>query len=164
MAATNLVAYAEDTINRASQSSGADALFINKSFTVTTGAEANSTYRIAQIPAGYVPFLGFITTAGIAGLTDCDLGVYLPAIQGGTVVDLDAFVDGVNLSGAVTIASPSNIFSAMTPTTLESRIHELSAIADGIAEYQTYDLTLTTKAQASATGVINVRAVFVNGM
>ena len=153
--------YAADTINQAYKGSGVEGLFINKTISIANGDSANSVYRIAQIPSNYVPFLGMVTTAGIAGLTDCDFGLHLPTEQGGAVIDKDAFIDGVNLSSAVTIASPSVMFAAISAANFDKNLNVLESHKS--SEYQTYDLTLTLNAAASAAGTINVRALFING-
>lgn len=163
MAVVDVLGYDNSTtsIKKSVAASGAQLLAINATVPVTSGDSITSVYRIAQVPSNYVPFTGMVTTAGIASMDDCDFGLYNTAADGGAVVDADLLADGVNLSGAVTIASPQNLFQTVTAANFGKTLAVLAG--DLSSEFQTYDLAMTINAAAGATGSVNVRALLVCG-
>ena len=161
MAVVDVETYSASTINHASKAAGVQGLFINKTVSVTSGDSATSVYRIAQIPSNYIPFIGSIATAGVSGLTDVDFGLHYTGADGGAVIDADGFVDGVDLSGAVTIAAPSALFTAISAANFDKTLAVLNSKLS--SENQTYDFTMTINAAATGAGTISVRALFING-
>jgi hypothetical protein len=140
---------------------GSQLIAINATIDVTNGNSATSVFRIAQVPSNSVLIWGGVSTAGIAGCTDCDFGLYNTAEDGGEVVDADALIDGVDLSGAVTVAAPSALGAAIAAADFGKSLNTLES--DKSAEFQTYDLAMTLNAAATATGTINVRAILARG-
>ena len=96
----------------------------------------------------------------LAGATDCDVGIYRSAKDGGAVVDKDILADGISLASASTLGT-SLTFSATNIDKIGSRVWELLGLtADPFLEY---DLCLTFNTAGSAAGTISVRAGIVNG-
>ena len=140
---------------------GTDALLVLGKAEITSGDSIASIYRIAKIPANYVPFELELNCEAITSVNDADVGFYLDGEFGGAVVDKDILADGIDISSALALGSELNVLSALTVDLLGSTVAEL--LSDGKAEYQTYDLALTINAAATATGSVSFRGIFING-
>lgn len=105
--------------------------------TVTTGDSATSTFEVARIPShARISKLSKLHTAGVAGLTDVDLGV-----SGGTV---DCLVNGVSLAGAVAADGAAEIAVA-------DHAKQLWEIA-GLAKDPKAELSIILTLNTAATG------------
>jgi len=135
--------------------SGADMLTVVAKASITNGDSATSIYRIAEIPSNFVPVGGEITCDAITNVNDADLGLYETAEHGGAVIDVDALVDGGDVSSALAPGSGLSPISAVTITNQDAALYTLAS--DVSSERQTYVLALTINADAQATGVVVVR-------
>lgn len=96
----------------------------------------------------------------LAGATDCDVGLYLPAKAGGTVVDKDIFADGISLASASTTGT-SLTFQINDIVKIGYRVWELLGLTAD--PYLEYDVCLTFNTAGGAAGSISLRASVVNG-
>ncbi len=137
------------------QSPGADSIDIVAKIPITNGDTSASIYRIAEVPSNYIPVGGEITCSAITSLNDVDLGLYENAEQGGAVIDVDALLDGGDVSSALVPGSGLSPISAVTIANQNAALYTLASDVSG--ERQTYVLALTTNATAGAAGTIIVR-------
>jgi len=135
--------------------SGADMLTIVAKASITNGDSSTSIYRIAEIPSNYVPVGGEITCDAITSVDDADLGLYENAENGGTVIDVDGLVDGMDISSALAPGSGLSPISAVTIANQDAALYTLAS--DVSSERQTYVLGLTLNKNAGATGKVVVR-------
>jgi hypothetical protein len=99
----------------------------------------------------------------IAGLTESDLGVYLP--NGGAVVDIDAYVDGVDFHvglDAGTTASLNYAYAAKNIVDAKEKVWEDASVSADPGNVQ-YDLVLTNVSDVSAAGTITIEIEYVSG-
>ena len=158
MAIVDLTTYKKSSDNipvDAIHADGADSLYIVARATITSGNSATSIYRIAEVPSNYVPVDGEITCAALTGLDDVDLGIYETTEQGGAVLDVDALVDGGDLTSALAQGSGLNPVSAVSLANQGKSIYQL--VSDVSSERQSYVLALTINKDAAATGDVVVK-------
>ena len=134
---------------------GADTLDIVAKIAITSGDSATSIYRIAEVPSNYIPVGGEITCSAVTGVNDADLGLYETSEQGDTVIDVDALVDGADLTSALAPGSGLSPISAVTIANQNAALYTLAS--DVCSERQAYVLALTINADASADGTVIVR-------
>ena len=138
---------------------GADMLYVLASFPITNGDSIASIYRIAEIPSNYIPVGGEITCDAITSVNDADLGLYETTENGGAVIDVDALMDGGDLSSALAPGSGLSPISAVTIANQDAALYTLAS--DVSSERQAYTLALTINAAATATGTVIVRLILV---
>lgn len=139
---------------------GVDSIEILAEVTLTNGDGAGSIYRIAKIPANYIPVDIKINCEAITGASDNDLGLYETDEQGGAVIDKDILCDGQTLASALAIGSEANGLKDLGTTNLGKTLAQLAG--DGISERQAYTLALTANAGPSTTAKAYIRARFIN--
>lgn len=159
MAVVDLTTYKKDVTTQvpvdAIHASGADMLNIVARCTVTNGNSSGSIYRIAEVPSNFVPTGGEITCAALTGLDDVDLGLYENTENGGAVIDVDALLDGGDLTSALAQGSGLSPVSAVSLANQGKALYLLAG--DVSSERQTYVLALTINANASAGGDVVVK-------
>jgi len=133
---------------------GADMLTIVARATITTGDSTTSIFRIAEVPSNYVPVAGEITCAALTGLDDVDLGLYENTENGGAVIDVDAYLDGGDLTAALARGSGLPATSAISLANQSSANYILAS--DVSSERQTYTLALTINKDCAAGGDVVV--------
>jgi len=138
---------------------GADSLILVAKAAITNGDTTASIYRIAEVPSNYVAVGGEITCDALTGLDDVDLGLYENAENGGTVIDVDALVDGGDLTSALAPGSGLSPISAVTIANQDAAMYTLAS--DVSSERQTYVLGLTINKDAAATGTVCVKLYLV---
>lgn len=130
---------------------------------ITSGDASGSIYRLNKIPANYIPFsLEVFVSANITSVSDADIGFYLDSEFGGTVVDVDALADAIDISTAAPL-SAAGLFGLKSLSVANVGKTVATLLSDGASEYQTYDLALTINAQAGATGVVWARGLWIPG-
>lgn len=135
--------------------SGADSLEIVAKIPITNGNTTASIYRIAEVPSNFIPVGGEITCDAITSVDDADLGLYENEANGNTVIDVDALVDGMDISSALAPGSGLSPISAVTIANQNAALYTLAS--DVCSERQTYVLALTINKTAGATGNVIVR-------
>jgi hypothetical protein len=98
-----------------------------------------------------------------AGLTDSDLGLYLP--NGGAVVDINAYFDAVDLHvglDAGTTASLNYAFAARDVSEAQQLVWEDAGVSTDPGNVQ-YDFVLTNVDDVSAAGTITIAIEYVSG-
>ena len=138
---------------------GADQLYVVARATITSGNTSASIYRIAEIPSNYVPVGGEITCAAITSVNDIDLGLNETTENGGAVIDVDALVDGGDVSSALAPGSGLNPVSAVTLANQGKALYLLAS--DVSSERQAYVLALTINKTAGASGDVVVKLMLV---
>jgi len=125
------------------------------------GADSDaSVFRFFPIRSSDVIHELTLFNDALAGATDCDVGLYLPAKAGGTVVDKDILADGISLASASTLGTAIT-FQITDIAKIGFRVWELLGLtADPFLEY---DVCLTTNTAGAAAGTISLRASVVNG-
>jgi len=134
---------------------GADSLMVVAKGTITDTNSIASIYRLAEIPSNYIPVSGEITCDAITSVNDADLGLYETEEHGGAVIDVDALMDGGDLSSALAPGAGLSPISAVTIANQNKALYLLAS--DVSSERQTYVLALTINAAATATGSFIVR-------
>lgn len=161
MAADNkLYVSSDNTPIKSFKVAGVDAIDICAVIPITNGDGAGSIYRIANIPANYIPVWGEINCEAITSLTDADLGLYENDEHGGAVIDKDIFADGVDLSSALLPGSGHVAIKSLPVLSIGKTLAEIAS--HGLAERQTYCLALTSNSAPGATKVAVVRMRFIN--
>jgi hypothetical protein len=146
---------------KAAKFGGSDAIHVIAKATITDGDSIGSIYRLAQIPANYIPFWGEVNTDGVTSVDDADLGFYLDDEKGGAVKDVDALVDGGDISSALIDGAGLSALKSIAAANYGKTVAEL--LSDNAAKYQSYTLALTINKAATATKIVMVRMTFVNG-
>lgn len=159
MAATLTTIYADKS--KAFKWGGSDTLDLMAIVPIASGAEVGSIYRLFQVPSSYVPFQGWLNTTAITDATDADLGLYLTAEDGGTVKEVDIFLNGQSLAVAKDTGSEVSALTGLGYANLGSNLATLAD--DYVNEYAVYDVALTLNAQPSTSGTVVVRMSFVYG-
>jgi len=138
---------------------GADVLEIVASIPMLSTDDSGSIYRIAEVPSNYIPVGGEITCDALTSLSDVDLGLYETAAQGNGVIDVDALVNGMDLSSALAPGSGLSPISAVTIANQNQPLFILAndGDADVSGERQSYVLALTTNTNNDANGSVVVR-------
>lgn len=150
----------DSTAIKAVKFGGSDAIDIVAQIPITSGDVLGSIYRIAQIPANYIPVWGEITCEAVTSVNDADLGFYYDDEKGGAVADKDILVDGVDLSSALVPGAGHNALKSIGVLNIGETVAELLGL--GRSEYAAYTLALTINVQAGATKNVQVRMRFVN--
>lgn len=131
-------------------------------FEVAAADDNNSIYRIARIPANWVPLTLELYHDSIAGMTDVNIGFHRTAENGGAAAETDAniFYDALDMS---TAANKVNGMGEIDPVNIGKTVGELAG-KTVLTQDTEYDLTLLAIAAASAAGTVSVIATFaVNG-
>jgi len=130
--------------------SGADLMTIVARCTITTADSATSIFRICEVPSNFVPVAGELTCAALTGLDDVDLGLYENTEQGGAVIDVDAYLDGGDITSALARGSGLAATSAISLANQGAANYTLAS--DVSSERQTYVLALTINKDCAAGG------------
>ena len=134
---------------------GGGTLDIVAKIAITNGDSIASIYRICEVPSNFIPVGGEITCSAVTGVNDADLGLYENAENGGAVLDVDALVDGADLTSALAPGSGLSPISAVAIANQNAALYTL--VSDVSSERQTYVLALTINAAATADGTVIVR-------
>ena len=137
------------------QSPGSDTIDIVAKIAIPDAASITSIFRICEVPSNYVVVGGEITCSAITSMNDNDLGIYENAENGGGVLDVDALVDGGDLSSALVPGSGLSPISAVTIANQNAALYSL--VSDVSSERQTYVIALTINAAATAAGTVVIR-------
>lgn len=138
---------------------GADSLIIVARAAITTGDSSTSIFRIAEVPSNFVAVGGEITCEALTGLDDVDLGLYENTENGGAVIDVDALVDGADLTLALAPGAGLSPISAITIANQDAALYTLAS--DVSSERQTYTLALTLNKDCAAGGAVVVKLYLV---
>ena len=134
---------------------GADSLDIVAKVSVLSTDDADSIYRICEVPSNYVPVGGEVTCSAITGMNSVDLGIYENAENGDTVIDVDALMAAADFSSALAPGSGLSPISAIAIANQNAALYTLAS--DVSSERQTYVLAFKTNADPAADGTILVR-------
>lgn len=138
---------------------GEEVMEMIQALTITSGDSSGSVYRLFNsIPAKYYLDDVEILNPVVAGVTDVDLGFYLP--EHGAVVNQNVLGDALDLTTAHNYPTPLH---AANNLSLAQRVEPLWQI-DGAAfdkEPNALDLALTLQSNATATATIYVKARFI---
>jgi len=134
---------------------GADSLDIVAVVPILSTDDADSIYRIAEVPSNFVPVGGEITCSAITGMTSVDLGLYENAENGDTVIGKALLVSAADVSSALAPGAGLSPISAVAIANQGAALYTLAG--DVSSERQTYVLALTTNADPAADGTIVVR-------
>lgn len=131
-------------------------------FETAAADDNNSIYRLAPIPANWVPVSLYIDCDAVTGMSDVNIGFHRTLANGGAAAETDANIldDAKDLSSALANSWGMTDFD---PANVGKTVGELAG-ATVATQDQEYDLTLLAIAAASTAATVSVRAVFaVNG-
>lgn len=148
-------------ITKAALSSGAEVIAMVATEEIAAADDNGSVYRLFKsVPSNLIPVEITITTDGITGGTDYDLGLYKVGV-GGAAVDADRLMDGQTMASALTRATGHQLgLQTVNIADIGKTLGELSAQTDVDLAY---DIALTANTVGTAAGTISVIAKFVQG-
>jgi hypothetical protein len=114
------------------------------------------------VNSNLIPVSLRIACDAIAGFTDCNVGVYDSAEEGGLVIDDNCFGDALNLSAGYSRILALDGLAAVDLADAKKTIWQLAGQTLSTRKVS-YDICLTAIAAASAVGTVTVYAVFVQG-
>lgn len=130
-------------------------------FEVAAADDDGSKYRIFRdLPSDLIPVKIDILCDAMTGSTDWDLGFY--DSESGAVVDVDALMDGADLSGGKAQGSEQDGMAAVGVDEVLKTCWELAGKTTANKKNK-YDLVLTANTVGSAAGTVSVRAWFTLG-
>jgi len=129
------------------------------SFETEAADGAGSKYRLIRMGANWVPLFLELNCDALTGATEVDLGIYDTLEHGGAVKDIDAFMDGVNISAGYAIDSEINALSALALANIGKDIFTLAGDSHPTPDGE-YDLVLTMVSEIAAAGTISFRGEF----
>lgn len=140
---------------------GANEIVMQNTVEIAAADDDGSVYRFFKsVPSNLIPVEVTITSDGITGMTDCDLGVYKVGV-GGAVVDKDILMDGQTLASALTRATGHNLgIAAVNIADIGKTLATLSGQTDPDGSY---DICLTANTVGSGAGTVSIIAKFVQG-
>lgn len=120
---------------------------------VSAGDDNGSVYRLATVPAGFIPVEITLAHSAITGGTDYDVGLY--GANRGAAVDIDVLAAALDVSSAG--SKDGLATSHATLTNYGKTLAELSGESDPA---EAYDLAITANTVGTADGTIAVTAKF----
>lgn len=139
----------------ASLSGGSPVLAMQVKVNVDASDDAGSTYRVARMPATARILKMDVSTTGMTGASDYDLGLYV-AGKSGAVKSVDIFAQGLDFSLASRYNDAmSNVAIADFGKSLNEYLNETVSESAG-----QYDITLTANNAGSANGSIIVNIIY----
>jgi hypothetical protein len=147
-------------LGKAGLTSGDKIVVMVNTEEIAAADDDGSVYRFFKnVPANLIPVEITVTTDGITGMTDTDIGIYKTNL--GAVVDKDVLMDGQTLASALTRATGHQLGLAnVNIADAGKTLAVLSAQAD---PDQAYDIALTANTVGSAAGTVTVIAKFIQG-
>ncbi len=131
-------------------------------FETAAADDNNSIYRIARIPANWVPLELWIDCDAVTGMSDVNIGFHRTLENGGAAAETDANIldDAKDFSSALV---NSWGMTDMDPANKGKTVGELAGATVATQDTE-YDLTLLAIAAASTAATVSFRATFaVNG-
>ena len=127
-------------------------------FETAAADDNNSIYRLARVPANWVPVSLYIDCDAVTGMNDVNIGFHRTAENGGAAAETDANIldDAKDLSSALVNSWAMTDFD---PANAGKTVGELAG-ATVLTQDKEYDLTLLAIAAASAAATVSYRAVF----
>lgn len=120
-----------------------------------------SVYRFFKsVPANLIPVEITITSDGVTGMSDTDLGLYKVGV-GGAVVDKDVLMDGQTLASALTRATGHQL--GLANVNIADVTKTLAELSAQTTPDRAYDIALTANTVGSGTGTITIIAKFIQG-
>jgi hypothetical protein len=135
---------------------GGQILCLPFNFEVAAADDNDSVYRIGRLPANAIPVKCDIFADALTSLTDLDLGLYKPGVDG-AVVDIDLFADALDPASGEAITAPlnglTNLGGADPVGNVGKTLWELLGLTK--PSRQDYDLALTARAAGSGAGTVS---------
>lgn len=152
---------AADKKARAALSMGAETITMVATEEIAAGDDDGSVYRLFKsVPANLIPVEITITTDGITGGTDYDLGLYKVG-TGAAAVDADVLMDGQTMASALTRATGHQL--GLQTVNIADATKSLGELSGQTEKDLSYDVALTANTVGTAAGTITVIAVFAQG-
>lgn len=144
---------------------GAEVVAIAGRYELAAGDDDASVVRIGRVSANYIPMSGVLQCDAITGMTSLSVGLYKPGV-GGAVVDINLFVDAIDLNAGVAIATDAqngltNLGGADVVNSIGKQLWELLGLS--APNRQDYDLAITFNTIGSAAGTVAWRYLFALG-
>lgn len=141
------------------EGNGADVIAFAATFETEAADDAGSKYRLFRLNANLVPIWMKLNCDALTGATEADLGIYDTLENGGAVKDIDAFIDGANISGGKAMGSEQDGLAALAIADIGKAIYELAGDDNPTPEGE-YDLVLTLVSEIAAAGTVSLRGLF----
>lgn len=131
---------------------------VRVTFETAAADDNNSIYRIARIPANWVPIGLWVDCDAITGMSDVNIGFHRVLENGGAAAETDANIldDAKDFSSALVNSWGMTDFD---PANAEKTVGELAG-QTVLTQDAEYDLTLLAIAAASTAATITITAVF----
>lgn len=146
---------------RARESSGVGTRLRSITFETAAADAALDVRRLFTIGAHEIPVQMDVVCDAIAGLSEVDIGLHRPGVDG-IVVDRDAFMDGVDLSAGYAFAAKKDGLAALAIeergilSAYEIANDVLATDVIGHLPNDSYDVTMTFVSEVTAVGTITV--------
>jgi hypothetical protein len=135
---------------------GAQVLALAGSYEVAAADDNASVLRIARVPANAIFIIGELYADALTSLTDLDLGLYKPGVDG-AVVDADLLADGLDPASGEAITAPLNLLTNLGGAdpvgNVGKQLWELLGLTK--PNRQDYDLAFTLNAAGSGAGTLS---------
>lgn len=146
---------------RAHESSGVGLRLRTITFETSVADAALDVRRLFNVGAHEIPVECKIMTDATAGLSEVDLGLHRPGVDG-IVVDRDALMDGVDLSAGYAYAAAKDGLAALgieergTKSFFDIANDVLTTDVMGHIPSDSYDVTMTLVSEVTAVGTVTV--------
>lgn len=128
---------------------------------VLAADDDGSVYRLARVRSSDRISNIFIANDAITGMTDCDVGIYRTAADGGAVVSKDVFADGVTFASALDYRDLLNNDEATDIAEVEMLVWQrLGLTSDPQVEY---DVCVTANTVGSGAGTLAAKVIYTGG-
>ena len=117
--------------------------------------DANSLYRICEVPSNFIPVGGEVTCSAITGASSWSLGIYENPENGGALIDGTALIAADDYSSALAPGAGKSPISNVAIANQNAAFYTLAS--DVSSERQTYTLVLKSNADPAADGTVVVR-------
>ena len=136
------------------------------SFEVAAADDNASIYRfIKGISPRAIPLSLKLYSDATAGISDVQFGTYKSLELGGTVIDVDALVQSVDITAGKAVLTEMLIPAGLAIDEVGKDLLTLSGVADADkVKYGGIDIAMTTPTGASAAGTISGFFYFIDGV
>lgn len=131
---------------------------------IDSGDSDDSVFRVfAGLNSDLIPKEILITNDALTSGTDFELGLYEP--NSGVLVDIDILMGTTSMTSGRAEGSSVSGLSAVSLANTQKKLYELvgQTVGPGGTKDPTFDIVLTANTIGSTTGVIVVKATFIQG-
>lgn len=146
-------------LDNAAKTMGDRVIWMTNTVEIAAADDDGSVYRFFKsVPSNLIPVEITITSDGITGGTDYDLGLYKVGVSG-AVVDKDVLMDGQTMASALTRATGHQL--GLAAVNIADIGKSLATLSAQTTPDLSYDIALTANTVGTGAGTISITAVFV---